>query len=121
MEPVNVDKNDAVPMIRVEGLVKTFGSNRAVDGLHFAAHRGQITALLGHNGAGKTTTISVLTGMINQDGGGATIDGMSVETDMQSIRKDLGVCPQFDVLWPTLTAREHLELFAGSGECPSPR
>ena len=112
MEPVNVDKNDAVPMIRVEGLVKTFGSNRAVDGLHFAAHRGQITALLGHNGAGKTTTISVLTGMINQDGGAATIDGMSVETDMQSIRKDLGVCPQFDVLWPTLTAREHLELFA---------
>ena len=99
-------------MIRVEGLVKTFGSNRAVDGLHFAAHRGQITALLGHNGAGKTTTISVLTGMINQDGGAATIDGMSVETDMQSIRKDLGVCPQFDVLWPTLTAREHLELFA---------
>ena len=50
--------------------------------------------------------------MINQDGGAATIDGMSVETDMQSIRKDLGVCPQFDVLWPTLTAREHLELFA---------
>lgn len=113
VEPVNRDKNDdGAPMIRVNKMVKTFGSNRAVDGLCFAARRGQITALLGHNGAGKTTTISVLTGMIKQDGGAAMIDGMSVETDMRSIRKDLGVCPQFDVLWPTLTAREHLELFA---------
>ena len=77
VEPVHRDKNDdGAPMIRVNKMVKTFGSNRAVDGLCFAARRGQITALLGHNGAGKTTTISVLTGMIKQDGGAAMIDGV---------------------------------------------
>jgi ABC-type multidrug transport system ATPase subunit len=58
--------------------------------------------MVGHNGAGKTTTISVLTGMIRQDGGDATVDGLSVEHDMKLIRRSLGVCPQFDVLWPSV-------------------
>lgn len=99
-------------VIRVSGMIKRFGSNTAVDSLHFVARQGQITALLGHNGAGKTTTISILTGMIQQDGGGAWVNGMSVERDMKDIRCHLGVCPQFDVLWPQLTVREHLVIYA---------
>ena len=71
-------------------------------------HLGQVSALLGHNGAGKTTTISILTGMLNQTSGDALINGKSIKTEMSSIRASLGICPQFDVLWPTLTVKEHL-------------
>ena len=110
LEPLSAVRAPA--MIRVNGLVKNFGKVTAVDGLRFTARRGQITALLGHNGAGKTTTISVLTGMLRQDGGSATIDGKDVERDMKQIRRSLGVCPQFDVLWPQLTVREHLFIYA---------
>ena len=73
---------------------------------------GQVSALLGHNGAGKTTTINILTGAMIQSSGEATINGFDVATQMSSIRLSLGICPQFDVLWPVLTCREHLKLYA---------
>ena len=44
--------------------------------------------------------------------GDARINGQSVRTDMAAIRQDLGVCPQFDILWPMLTVREHLSFYA---------
>lgn len=44
--------------------------------------------------------------------GDARINGRSVRTDMAAIRQDLGVCPQFDILWPMLTVREHLSFYA---------
>ena len=100
--------------IRARNLVVTFGGVAAVNGLRFVARRGRVTSLLGHNGAGKTTTISVLTGLLRGDGGRgrAFVDGADVETEMERARASMGVCPQFDVLWPTLTVREHLRLFA---------
>lgn len=84
----------------------------AVDGLDLDIYRGQITALLGHNGAGKTTTISMLTGTVPVTSGDAIINGLSVKNDMTAIRQDLGVCPQFDILWPEITVKEHLMLYA---------
>ena len=59
-------------------------------------------------GAGKTTTISMLTGMLPPTAGDANIYGKSVVLDMPSVRKDIGFCPQHDVLYPTLTVHEHL-------------
>jgi ABC-type multidrug transport system ATPase subunit len=73
---------------------------------------GQITALLGHNGAGKSTAIGMLTGLIPPSGGTATIEGKDIGYDMPEIRKNLGVCPQHDILFPMLTVEEHLILFA---------
>ena len=80
--------------------------------MSFAARRGEITALLGHNGAGKTTALSLLTGALTDFEGDAFVDGVDVKKHPERARASLGVCPQFDVLWPSLTVREHLELFA---------
>ena len=99
--------------VRVANVSKTFaGTTRALDGVSFAARRGEITALLGHNGAGKTTLLSLVTGATSDFEGDAFVDGVDVKKHPRRARASLGVCPQHDVLWPSLTAREHLELFA---------
>jgi len=98
--------------IVVRGLSKRFGQVTAVNDLSMTFVPGQVSGLLGHNGAGKTTTISILTGMLTRTSGRAIIDGYDTETQMGEIRASLGICPQFDVLWPTLTVREHLRLYA---------
>ena len=103
--------------IKIRELKKEFpspdGMKTAVDGLTLDMYEGQIFALLGHNGAGKTTAISMLTGLLPPTGGGATIAGKDIASDMAGIRHSLGVCPQHDVLWDDLTVEEHLQFFAG--------
>ncbi len=102
--------------VDIHNLVKEFTFNgvvkNAVDGLNLTMYSGQITALLGHNGAGKTTTISMLTGLIPPTRGSAIIEGYDIAYDMDEIRKNLGVCPQHDILYPDLTVQEHLIMFA---------
>ena len=66
----------------------------------------------GHNGAGKTTTINILTGMFNATRGDAYVYDRSVTTEQEACRNMIGVCPQHDVLLPTLTVREHCMLWA---------
>ena len=85
----------------------------AVDGLNYHIESGQVWVLLGHNGAGKSTTIGMLTGLTAPSGGEAEIFGNSIRANMPGIRSMMGVCPQHDILWPELTGREHLTLFAG--------
>jgi len=96
--------------LNVIGLYKSFGNVNAVRNLNMTARAGELLALLGHNGAGKTTTINILTGLANASAGNAFIFGYSVKHDMDYIRTLLGCCPQFDVYWPDLTAREHLHI-----------
>ena len=84
----------------------------AVDGLTVNLRAGEITALLGHNGAGKTTSMQILTGGTNPTSGDAKILGRSIVTDMDMVRKDVGICPQHNVLWDVLTVEEHLQFFA---------
>lgn len=68
--------------------------------------------MLGHNGAGKTTTINVLCGMLAATKGKSMIYGYDVMTEMKEIRKMMGICPQHNILFPKLTVREHLSIFA---------
>ena len=75
-------------------------------------HAGQITGFLGHNGAGKTTTIGMLTGLIAPTSGDVYIHGYDLATGLGSIRRSLGLCPQYDILWPEITVSEHLTMYA---------
>jgi len=84
---------------------------KAVDELSCDFPRGQVTAVLGHNGAGKTTTIRCMTASHSITRGTVEIDGVDVAKNPQWVRKSVGVCPQHDVLYDGLTAREHIELF----------
>ncbi|XP_059428864.1 ABC transporter A family member 1 isoform X1 [Corylus avellana] len=102
--------------IQIRNLHKVYATKKgkccAVNSLKLTLYENQILALLGHNGAGKSTTISMLVGLLHPTSGDATVFGKNIITDMDEIRKGLGVCPQNDILFPELTVREHLEIFA---------
>ncbi|KAG4214601.1 hypothetical protein ERO13_A01G131111v2 [Gossypium hirsutum] len=102
--------------IQIKDLHKVYATKKgkccAVNSLQLTLYENQILALLGHNGAGKSTTISMLVGLLPPTSGDALVLGKSILTDMKEIRKGLGVCPQHDILFPELTVREHLEMFA---------
>ena len=99
-------------LLRVNNLHKIYENDfKAVNGINVKMYEDQIFCLLGHNGAGKTTTISMLTGLIGSTEGDATLFGMDMFSQMDEARKQMGVCPQHDVLFDLLTPEEHLEIF----------
>ncbi|KAG9132657.1 hypothetical protein Leryth_016697, partial [Lithospermum erythrorhizon] len=102
--------------IQIRNLHKVYDTRKgnccAVNSLQLTLYENQILALLGHNGAGKSTTISMLVGLLRPTSGDAFIFGKSILTDMNDIRKMIGVCPQYDILFPELTVKEQLEIFA---------
>jgi len=64
--------------------------------------------LLGENGAGKSTLINILIGALGKSSGDVRIDGKNIDDNIVAIRKVIGVCPQFDILWEELTAGQHV-------------
>ena len=101
--------NDGDKIIVIDGLKKSFGELKAVDDVSFEVRRGELFAFLGVNGAGKSTTISMLCGNLERDGGSITVDGMDIDKDMQSIKREIGVVFQSCVLDKALTVRENLK------------
>jgi ABC-2 type transport system ATP-binding protein len=99
--------------IVVDKLTKSYGSQRVVDQLQFTIHRGEVFALLGPNGAGKTTTVETLEGYRTADEGTIRVLGMDPRHDAKELKPQVGVMLQQDGLYPGLTAREALRLFAG--------
>lgn len=114
-EPVDHEtaaKEEQNKIIKISDLFKVYDNGfKAVNGLNLKMYKDQIFVLLGHNGAGKTTTISMLTGLFEQSSGSASIFGIDMFNDMDSVRSIMGVCPQYDVLFELLTTEEHLEFF----------
>uniref|UniRef100_T1IIG4 ABC transporter domain-containing protein n=1 Tax=Strigamia maritima TaxID=126957 RepID=T1IIG4_STRMM len=99
--------------ISVKHLRKVYSDGKvAVHDVNLNFYEGQITAFLGQNGAGKTTTISILTGLFPPTSGTAIINGFDIRTEMKEIRRTLGMCPQFNVLFEELTVYEHLWFYA---------
>ncbi|MDH5501964.1 MAG: ATP-binding cassette domain-containing protein [Gammaproteobacteria bacterium] len=99
-------------MIVVEGLHKSFGTVKAVDGASFRAEDGRITGLLGPNGAGKSTTLRVLYTVLKPDSGNATIDGIDVVAQSLEARRRIGTLPHGSGLYPHLSARENIAYYA---------
>lgn len=75
-------------------------------------NKGEIFGLLGPNGAGKTSLFSMLTGLYKPENGNAWVAGYDILNQIEQVRTKMGVCPQFDLLWPELTIREHLMFYA---------
>ena len=98
-------------MIVVKDLHKSFGDVKAVRGVSFEAHDGEITGLLGPNGAGKTTTLRMLYSLLPPDRGEILIDGLNPARDAMEIKRTLGVVPDNRGLYSRLTARENIAYY----------
>ncbi|XP_061831887.2 phospholipid-transporting ATPase ABCA1 isoform X4 [Nerophis lumbriciformis] len=107
---IEPEPSNLVLGVNITNLVKIYekGGKLAVNHLNLKFYEGQITSFLGHNGAGKTTTISVLTGLFPPTSGTVYINGLDIRYDMDIIRRTLGVCPQHNILFDTLTVEEHV-------------
>ncbi|CDY23039.1 BnaC07g31480D [Brassica napus] len=84
----------------------------AVRGMYLDVPSGECFGMLGPNGAGKTSFINMMTGLLKPTSGTALVKGWDICKDMNKVYTSMGVCPQHDLLWETLTGREHL-LFYG--------
>ena len=93
-----------------EGLVKTYGSVRALDGLDLAVPEGSVLALLGPNGAGKTTCVRVLTTLLQPDAGRAEVAGIDVLRRPRDVRKVIGLSGQYAAVDEYLTGYENLDM-----------
>ncbi|KAJ3592037.1 hypothetical protein NHX12_007167 [Muraenolepis orangiensis] len=97
--------------VALHRLTKMYGDRMALRDLDVSFYEGHVTSLLGHNGAGKTTTMSLLTGLFAPSSGSIEVYGRDMLTNIEAIRKDLGVCMQYDVLFDHMTTKEHLLLY----------
>ena len=97
-------------MIRVQNLVKTFGSFTAVNDVSFDVAAGEIFAFLGPNRAGKTTTIKMLTTLLHPTSGSIQLDGLNPQTHQNQARQRFGIVFQDPSLDGDLTAWENMEI-----------
>ncbi|WP_328942867.1 ATP-binding cassette domain-containing protein [Streptomyces sp. NBC_00250] len=96
--------------IYAEGLVKTFGDVRALDGVDLDVPEGTVLGLLGPNGAGKTTAVRVLTTLLQPDSGRAFVAGFDVLKNPDEVRRSIGLSGQFAAVDEYLTGRENLQM-----------
>ncbi|MEU5080318.1 MULTISPECIES: daunorubicin resistance protein DrrA family ABC transporter ATP-binding protein [Streptomyces] len=96
--------------IYAEGLVKTFGDVRALDGVDLDVPEGTVLGLLGPNGAGKTTTVRCLTTLLRPDSGKAVVAGVDVLRHPDAVRRSIGLSGQFAAVDEYLTGRENLQM-----------
>jgi ABC-2 type transport system ATP-binding protein len=108
-----------VSAIEVSALRKSYGAREVLHGISFAIEPGEVFALLGPNGAGKTTTVEILEGYRKRDSGEVRVLGQDPERAGSSFRARIGIVLQSSAVYPLLSVREIVELFAGY--YPKPR
>jgi oleandomycin transport system ATP-binding protein len=96
--------------IQAEGLTKTFGATRALNGVDLAVREGTVHGVLGPNGAGKTTAVRILATLLRADSGRAQVAGFDVATEPQQVRQQIGLTGQFASVDEDLTGRQNLVL-----------
>jgi ABC-2 type transport system ATP-binding protein len=102
-----------VSVISVDGLVKSYGRLEVLHGISFTVEAGEVFGLLGPNGAGKTTTVEILEGYRGRDAGEVRVLGQDPGGAGPDFRARIGIVLQSSAVYPLLTVRETLDLFAG--------
>ena len=97
-------------MIEVQGVAKSFGATRALDGVDLEVPAASVLGLLGPNGAGKTTLVKVLATLIKPDSGTARVAGLDVVEQATAVRSVIGLAGQYAAVDEMLTGRENLEM-----------
>lgn len=97
----------AEPALRLESLVKRFGSHAAVAGIDLAVAPGEFVTLLGPSGCGKTTTLNLIAGFLMPDGGHIELNGRRIE-ELPPFRRDLGMVFQDYALFPHMTVTDNV-------------
>ncbi|WP_246066913.1 ABC transporter ATP-binding protein [Paenibacillus koleovorans] len=111
-DPMEAVKQTDGPVIQVQGLVKRYGEFTAVGGVSFEVRRGEVFGLLGPNGAGKTTTMEMMEGLRKPDGGVARIAGYDTQTELQHVKRVIGVQLQSTSLFDLLKVKEIVRMYA---------
>ena len=96
--------------IEAEGLAKSYGDVRALDGVDLSAPSGTVLGLLGPNGAGKTTAVRILTTLLPADGGRARVAGLDVASEAAELRQRIGLAGQYAAVDENLTGFENLQM-----------
>ncbi|PXW35335.1 UNVERIFIED_CONTAM: ABC-2 type transport system ATP-binding protein [Williamsia faeni] len=109
---MNTPLHTGAPAIEAHGLVKHFGSTKAVDGVDLVVPTGSVYGVLGPNGAGKTTTVRMLATLLKPDAGQAKVFGYDVATDSVAVRSMVGVTGQYASVDEDLSATENLIVFS---------
>jgi ABC-2 type transport system ATP-binding protein len=110
VEGTNNSRPESALAIEAEGLTKTFGETRAVDGVDLSVRRGSVYGVLGPNGAGKTTTIRMLATLLRPDSGTARVLGHDIVEDAADVRQVVSLTGQLASVDEDLTGRENLIL-----------
>ena len=106
-------------IIQTQGLTRNFKKTCAVDGLDLSIGKGELFGLVGPDGAGKTTTLRLLAGLLDLNGGEATVAGFNLRKEHESIKKEIGYMAQQFSLYAELTVLENLRFFAEIYDVPS--
>jgi ABC-2 type transport system ATP-binding protein len=108
-------------MIRFEGVTKSFGGVRAIDGLSLDVPAGAVTAVAGADGAGKSTLLRAAVGLVRIDGGRILFDGTPVDAGFRDVRRAAGYMPEKSALYPDLSVGETLRFVADIHGLPRAR
>ncbi len=100
-------------IVTVKDLSKSYKGKKAIDGIGFEVHSGEILGFLGPNGAGKSTTINILSGILSPDSGSVQILGKNLQRNAKKIKAEIGVVPQDLAIYEEITAEQNVRFFAG--------
>lgn len=101
-------------MLKLEGICKSFGSARLLDGLNLEVETGELFGFVGANGAGKTTTLKIIVGLLKADAGNIYLDDSSALNKPSILKEKVGYVPDYYGVYNNLTVMEYMEFYGSS-------